>query len=110
MLRAITKQERRHFAFYRSQARQRLGRSPRARWIVRWSLDHLWAPVGTGVRPQAETDFVVTHLFNHPDGLVLVKEMDDTIAAVPGLQCTSYLAEAVREAAARRGVPLGLGT
>ena len=109
VLRAITKQERRHFAFYRSQAKRRLAASPRARRIVRWSLDHLWAPVGTGVRPQPETDFVVTHLFNNPDGLVLVKELDDTIAALPGLEGTRYLEGALREAAARRGEPFGLG-
>jgi rubrerythrin len=105
VLRAIMKQERRHFAFYRSQARRRLRASARARRLVRWSLDHLWAPVGTGVRPQAETDFVVTHLFNDPEGLVLVRELDETIAALPGLEGTRYLEGALREAAARTDVP-----
>src|SRR5437899_1158699 len=57
LLTRIIKDERRHFAFYRAQARMRLGRSAKARRITRWSLEHLWAPVGTGVRPQVETDF-----------------------------------------------------
>jgi hypothetical protein len=42
--------------------------------------------------------------------LVLVKEMDDTIAAVPGLQGTNDLEGAVREAAARRRVAVGWGS
>ncbi len=106
---AISKQERRHFAFYRAQARLRLGSSRRARRLVRWSLDHLWAPVGTGVRPQSESDFVVNYLFNNPDGLVLVKEMDATVSELPGLERSTYLERAVREAASRLGVPFGLG-
>jgi hypothetical protein len=106
VLRAIIKQERRHFAFYRAQARVRLADSPRARRLVRWTMDHLWAPVGTGLRPQEETDFVVGYLFNHPDGLVALKEMDGTIAELPGLGGTHYLSEAAERSAERSGRPL----
>ena len=103
VLQAISKQERRHFAFYRAQARFRMERSARARRLVRWSLDRLWAPVGTGVRPQSETDFVVTYLFDNPDGLGLVHEMDRTISELPGLEGSHYLRGAVQEAAVRMG-------
>lgn len=105
VLAAIGKQERRHFAFYRAQARRRLSASRRARRLVRWSLEHLWAPVGTGVRPQAETDFVVTRLFGDPVGAALIDEMDRTIAALPGLEGTAFLRPALTEALARRGMP-----
>jgi len=108
VLHAIIKQERRHFAFYRVQAKMRLADSPRARRMVRWSMDHLWAPVGTGVRPQEETDFVAAHLFTDAEGAVTLKEMDDTVAALPGLEGTRYLTEAAREAAARMGLEFGL--
>jgi hypothetical protein len=110
VLQAISKQERRHFAFYRAQARYRMERSARARRLVRWSLDHLWAPVGTGVRPQSETDFVVAYLFNNPDGIELVRDMDETISELPGLSGSRYLAMAVKEAAERLGQPLDLIT
>ena len=63
LLNAIIKDERRHFAFYRAQARLRLARSAWARRLTRWAMEHLWAIVGTGVRPQSETDFIVLHLF-----------------------------------------------
>jgi rubrerythrin len=108
ILRSIIKQERRHFAFYRAQARVRLAGSRRARRLVRWSLDHLWAPVGTGIRPQVETDFLVTYLFNDADGVVALKEMDGTIAELPGLGGTHYLSGAAERCAERMGLPFGL--
>ncbi|HEX5902723.1 MAG TPA: ferritin-like domain-containing protein [Actinomycetota bacterium] len=85
LLEAVIKDERRHFAFYRAQARMRLGRSRSARRITRWAMDHLWAIVGTGVRPQSETDFVVVHLFGDDGGATAVREMDRTLAELPGL-------------------------
>jgi hypothetical protein len=108
VLRAIIKQERRHFAFYRAQARERLAASRRARRLVRWSLDHLWAPVGTGIRPQEETDFVVSSLFGDRDGVVALKEMDETIAELPGLGGTNYLSEAAGRCAERTGHRFGV--
>jgi hypothetical protein len=107
VLRAIIKQERRHFAFYRAQARVRLAESQRARRLVRWTMDHLWAPVGTGIRPQEETDFVVAFLFNDPDGAVALKEMDGIVAELPGLEETHYLSEAARRSVERLGNPFG---
>jgi rubrerythrin len=108
LLRAVIKDERRHFAFYRSQARRRLARSRQARTITRWALEHLWAPVGTGVRPQAETDHVVHHLFGDADGLVAVKEMESVLRELPGLEGLDVLSDAVEAAARRLGRPLGL--
>ncbi|MGH2641350.1 MAG: ferritin-like domain-containing protein [Actinomycetota bacterium] len=109
LLQAIIKDERRHFAFYRAQARMRLARSRQARTITRWALEHLWAPVGTGVRPQAETDFVIHHLFGDADGTVAVKEMEETLRELPGLEGSRFLSDALAGAAARLGQPLGLG-
>jgi rubrerythrin len=85
LLERIIKDERRHFAFYRAQARIRLGRSRQARTVTRWALEHLWAPVGTGVRPQQETDFAVTFVFGDEEGTAAAEEMDATIGELPGL-------------------------
>ena len=109
LLRAIIKDERRHFAFYRTQSKMRLARSKQARTITRWALEHLWAPVGTGVRPQSETDFVIHRIFGDADGLVAVKEMEDILGELPGLQGSRFLTDALRGAAARLGRPLGVG-
>jgi rubrerythrin len=109
LLQAIIKDERRHFAFYRAQARMRLARSKQARKITRWALEHLWAPVGTGVRPQPETDFVIHSLFGDADGVVAVKEMEDTLGELPGLRGSRFLSDALEAAARRLGRPLGVG-
>ena len=109
LLQAIIKDERRHFAFYRAQARMRLARSRQARTITRWALEHLWAPVGTGVRPQSETDFVIHSLFGDADGMVAVKEMEHTLGELPGMRGSHFLSDALEGAAARLGRPLGVG-
>jgi hypothetical protein len=98
MLQAIIKDERRHFAFYRAQARQRLAHSGAARRITRWAMEHLWAPVGTGVRPQSETDFVVTYLFGDEAGSGALQEMQATMAELPGLGGTRFFFDAVQAA------------
>ena len=85
MLQAIIKDERRHFAFYRAQARLRL-HGPTAQRITRWAMDHLWAPVGTGVRPQSETDFVVAYLFGDTDAQGTLEDMQATMNELPGLR------------------------
>jgi rubrerythrin len=109
LLRAIIKDERRHFAFYRTQARMRLARSRQARTITRWALEHLWAPVGTGVRPQAETDFVIHCLFGDADGMVAVKQMESTLGELPGLVGIHFLSDALEAGARRLSRPLGVG-
>ncbi|MGH2679018.1 MAG: ferritin-like domain-containing protein [Actinomycetota bacterium] len=109
LLQAIIKDERRHFAFYRAQAKMRLARSRQARTITRWALEHLWAPVGTGVRPQHETDFVIRCLFGDADGMVAVKEMEHTLGELPGLRGSTFLSDALAAAARRLGEPPGVG-
>jgi hypothetical protein len=64
-------------------------------------MEHLWAPVGTGVRPQSETDFVVTYLFGDRDGTATLGEMQDTMAELPGLGGSSFFHDAAAAASAR---------
>jgi rubrerythrin len=103
LLTRIIKDERRHFAFYRSQARRRLAASSQARRVTRWALGRLWAPVGTGVRPQVETDFVIAHLFGGEDGLVAAKEIDASMGELPGLEGLRIAVQARAEAIRRLG-------
>ncbi len=103
MLKRIIKDERRHYAFYRNQAELRLRRSDKVRKITRWALEHLWAPVGTGVRPQSETDFVVVYLFSDDGGMRTAREMDESIAELPGFEGATLYQDATREAVKRFG-------
>jgi hypothetical protein len=86
LLGRIMRQEGGHIAFYTAQARARLEASPRARRVTRLALQRLWKPVGHGVRPVAETDFVVRHLFSSPEGREAAARIDRNIARLPGLE------------------------
>lgn len=100
LLNAVIKDERQHFAFYRAQARMRLAQHQDApRGPV--GDEHLWSIVGTGVRPQGETDLIVVHLFGDAEGLAASDEMDAAMAELPGLDGLRIFRRARREAFAR---------
>jgi hypothetical protein len=81
----VIRDERRHFAFYRAQAKARMGRSRAARRIVRSTLSHLWTPVGAGVKTEEEVDALGIYLFGDgPEGRDQIREIDRTIAEFPG--------------------------
>src|SRR5919108_1796164 len=63
LLRAVIQDERRHFAFYRAQAKARMQRSRVARRMVRWALRAFWTPVGAGVKSEEEVDALGLYLF-----------------------------------------------
>ena len=102
LLRKVIQDERRHFAFYRAQAKARMERSRVARHLVRWVLKRLWTPVGAGVKTEEEVDALALYLFgDSPEGREHVRGIDETIAAVPGLEGLTLLEDYV-EAASRR--------
>jgi hypothetical protein len=102
LLQKVIQDERRHFAFYRAQAKARMGRSAAARQLVRWVLETLWTPVGAGVKSQEEVDALTLYLFgDSPEGREQLRDADETIAAVPGLEGLRIL-EGYLEAAERR--------
>jgi hypothetical protein len=102
LLRKVIQDERRHFAFYRAQAKARMERSRGARRLVRLVLSALWTPVGAGVKSQEEVDALTLYLFgDSPEGREQLRGADETIAAVPGLEGLRILEEYL-EAAERR--------
>jgi hypothetical protein len=102
MLQRIIQDERRHFAFYRAQAKARLEGNPRARRMVRWALRAFWTPVGAGVKSQEEVDALAIHLFgDSPEGREGAREIDATIAELPGLEDLTLLVDALDAALAR---------
>jgi hypothetical protein len=86
MLRRIIQDERRHFAFYRAQAKARLEGRPGAQRLVRCGLRAFWTPVGAGVKSEEEVDALALYLFgDSPAGREGAREIDATIAELPGL-------------------------
>jgi rubrerythrin len=108
LLRKVIQDERRHFAFYRAQAKARLERSRAARGIVRWALKTLWTPVGAGVKSEQEVDALALYLFgDSEEGREHARGIDATISTVPGLEglrlLEEYVDAALRRAAERPG-------
>ena len=101
LLSRIIRDERRHYSFYRLEAVRRLAESIRARRVTRLALDRVWAMVGTGIRPQEETDFVMVHLFGDDDGLSIAHRLDATIDSLPGLDGLRLFERARQEAMGR---------
>ncbi|MGH3470866.1 MAG: ferritin-like domain-containing protein [Nocardioidaceae bacterium] len=85
ILSRIAKQETRHIAFYATQARTRLARSPRARRITRFALSTAWRPVGSGVMPADEVRHLLRHLMGDA-GQGTARRIDAKIDTLPGLE------------------------
>ena len=103
LLGRIMRQEGRHIDFYATQARSRLAASGRARWLTRQALSHLWRPVGAGVMPPAETDFMVRQLFGDTEGHGLARRIDRRIDRLPGLSGLALLERTRTETLSRTG-------
>ena len=99
ILRKVIQDERRHFAFYRAQAKARLTGNPTAGRIVRWTLEKLWLPVGAGVKSDEEVDALALYLFgDSPEGRAAIAEIDATISELPGLDGLRLLEDALERA------------
>ena len=111
MLRRVILDERRHFAFYRAQAQARLARAPRrTRRLVRWILETFWTPVGAGVKSEEEVDALVLYLFGYDDqGREMVRDLDATVAEIPGLAGLTLLEDVLDEALERARLRPGWG-
>lgn len=105
LLARITKDERRHFAFYYNSAREWLRDNRRGQRVDRWLLDRVWVPVGQGVKSQEEADALALYLFDDAEGERALEALDEKIGRLPGLDGIELMTKALRGArqrAARR--------
>jgi hypothetical protein len=82
--------ESRHFCFYYHQAEQRL-RRPVAAGVARFLVDHFWGPVGSGVGPPGELEFMAKYLFDGDEGRIAIRKVDETIRRLPGFATVQLL-------------------
>jgi rubrerythrin len=102
MLGRIIQDERRHFAFYRAQAKARLTGTRRAQLLVRLMLRNFWTPVGAGVKCDEEVDALTLYLFgDSPEGREAIREIDATIGELPGMDGMGLLESVLDTAIAR---------
>jgi hypothetical protein len=95
LLGRIMKQEGSHIDFYASQAGRRLADSPRAQKLTRFFLSHSWRPVGSGVMPKKEVDFLVRYLFDGREGRAMAERIDRRVDRLPGQRDLHLLTTAV---------------
>jgi hypothetical protein len=95
LLRRIMRQEGGHIDFYASEAARRLAESPKARRLTRFALARLWRPVGSGLMPKPEVEFLVKYLFGGEAGQETVTRIDRCVDRLPGQENLHLLTRAV---------------
>jgi rubrerythrin len=96
LCRRIAKQERRHFAYYYGQARRRLDGQTWAQRFTRWIARKFYAPVGNGVKTDAEGARLVAELFPGDRIFEVMRYIEKRMAQLPGMNgldcCTRWAA------------------
>lgn len=109
LLGRIGKQERKHYAFYASQAEKRLTGDVWAQRLCRATLRGVWTPVGAGLGPKENLAFVAHHLFDNPEGIQALADVDRTVANLPGLERFDLVSRRVGAIMQRARTELGGG-
>jgi len=97
MFRRIAKQERRHFAYYYGQARERLVDNKRNQRFCRYIVQKFYAPVGSGVKDDAQAAALVAGLFPGKRIYEVMGYIERRMAQLPGMEgldaCTRWAAK-----------------
>ena len=100
VLRRLAKDERRHFSFYYNKAKAQL--LPRnAQRLTKFILQKFWMPVGEGVKPDSEVEWIGNYILGDASGATVAARIDHTIAKLPGMKWFQGLS-ATREASQAR--------
>jgi rubrerythrin len=97
IVRRLAKDERRHFSFYYNKARLQL-RSRNAQHLTSFIIRHFWLPVGGGVKPEGEVDWILSFILGDSQGAEIAHRIDATIAKLPGLHWFDRLSRSREEA------------
>jgi rubrerythrin len=97
LCRRIAKQERRHFAYYFNNARERLDGKPFTQKFVRMIARAFYAPVGGGVKTDVQAAQCVAGLFPREKIFEVMGYIEKRLAQLPGMEgldcCTLWAAK-----------------
>ena len=86
LCRRIARQERRHFAYYFNQARDKLEGRPFDQKFVKWIANKFYAPVGGGVKTDEEGARLVAQLFPGNRIFEVMGYIEKRMAQLPGME------------------------
>jgi rubrerythrin len=109
IVRRLAKDERRHFSFYYNKARLQL-RSRNAQRLTSFIIRHFWLPVGGGVKPDSEVDWILSFILGDPQGAEIARRIDATISKLPGLHWFDRLSRSREDALRQTGESIGVLT
>ena len=97
VVKRLAKDERRHFSFYYNKARLQL-QARNAQRLTSFIIRHFWLPVGGGVKPHSEVNWILSFILGDPQGAEIARHIDSTIARLPGLEWFHRLTDSREEA------------
>jgi hypothetical protein len=102
LLRRLAKDERRHFSFYYNMAREHLEPRPAQR-LTAGVIKYFWMPVGGGVKPDSEVDWMNRFILGDAHGEQVAARIDSTIGKLPGMDWFDRLSSTRRQSIERLG-------
>lgn len=82
----IAKQERRHYAYYYGQAKDRLAQSRFSQRFTRFIVSRFFSLVGSGVKTPAQMAYMLDKLFPGPLLSDMTSYVDGRLSALPGME------------------------
>lgn len=86
LCRRIAKQERRHFAYYYGQAKERLAQSRFSQKFTRFIVSRFFSLVGSGVKTPEQMAYMLNKLFSGALLNDMTSYVDGRLAALPGME------------------------
>jgi hypothetical protein len=102
ILRRLAKDERRHFSFYYNKALIEL-QNPRAQRLTSFIIRHFWLPVGGGVKPDDEVEWILNYVLADAGGAQIARRIDASIAKLPGMEWFDRLTRSREESLKQPG-------
>lgn len=96
ILKGIAREESTHIFFYYTIAKLKLEESKWTQQLTRFIIRKFWKPVGSGIKPDDETSYVVRELFNGVDAMDIVRNnINGSLERLPGFEHTSIITDRI---------------
>lgn len=104
ILKGIAKEESTHIFFYYNVARIKLMESKFSRKLSRFIIEKFWRPVGSGIRPQPDSNYIVQALFSGAHALEAVEmNINKSIMRLPGFGSTTVITDRIKDVLSQPG-------